>query len=90
MAASESRGWHLECAVTTRLLNCMDDALKDRAKRYRDIAAEVRMVAGGIADADARHGMLLAADVWDRLAGLAECRIDAVSPPHRKGLHQYR
>jgi hypothetical protein len=53
----------------------MDDALKDRAKRYRDIAAEVRMVAGGIADPGARQGMLMAADVWDRLAGLAECPI---------------
>ena len=50
----------------------MDDALKDRAKRYRDIAAEVRMVAGGIADPGARQGMLRAADVWDRLAGLVE------------------
>jgi hypothetical protein len=42
------------------------------AARYRNIAAEVRAQAGEFSDETNRQGMLTAADVWDRLAALAE------------------
>ena len=42
------------------------------ATRYRNIAAEVRAQAREFSDDTTRQGMLTAADVWDRLAALAE------------------
>ena len=42
------------------------------AARYRIIAAEVRAKAGVLSDEQTRQGMLMAAEVWDRLATLAE------------------
>ena len=46
--------------------------MEDRAARYRNIAAEVRARADTMTDEGARKGMLMAADVWERLATFAE------------------
>jgi hypothetical protein len=47
-------------------------AMEDRAARYRSIAAEVRAKADTMSDEHARRDMLMAAQVWDRLAAFAE------------------
>ena len=44
----------------------------DRAGRYRKIAAQVRAKAATRSDEHSRNAMLAAADIWDRLAALAE------------------
>ena len=44
----------------------------DRVRQYRDLAAETRAIADGMTNEIARKGMLEAADVWDRLAEIAE------------------
>jgi hypothetical protein len=46
--------------------------MENRAQRYRNIAAEVRAKANDLADGQHRHGMLMAAEVWDRLAALED------------------
>jgi hypothetical protein len=48
------------------------------AVRYRSIAAEVRARADNLSDEQARRSMLMAAEVWERLAALAE---RSVPPP---------
>jgi hypothetical protein len=53
--------------------------MEDRAARYRNIAAKVRAEADSPSSEVARHGMLMAAEVWDRLATLAEKPVPA--PP---------
>jgi hypothetical protein len=50
------------------------------ASLYRNIAAEVRAKVTGASDERARQGMLMAAEVWDRLAMLAEKPV----PPSRQ------
>jgi hypothetical protein len=52
--------------------------MENRAARYRNIAAEVRAKAANLSDERARQDMLMAAEVWDRLAMLAE---KSVPPP---------
>ena len=44
----------------------------NRAAHYRLIATDVRAAADNSPDARVRQGMLMAADVWERLATLAE------------------
>jgi hypothetical protein len=46
--------------------------MQHRARRYRDIAAQVRAQAETMSDVPARQGMARAAEVWERLAALAE------------------
>jgi hypothetical protein len=46
--------------------------MENRAARYRNIAAKVRASAGNLSDERTRKGMLMAAEVWERLATLAE------------------
>ena len=46
--------------------------MENRAARYRSIAAKVRASAGNLSDERTRKGMLMAAEVWERLATLAE------------------
>ena len=46
--------------------------MKDRAGRYRKIAADVRAKADTKSNEHSRNAMLAAADIWDRLAALAE------------------
>jgi hypothetical protein len=53
--------------------------MEDRAERYRKIAAEVRAMAATMSEEHSRAAMLAAADIWDRLAALAEQSIP-VSP----------
>jgi len=55
------------------------------AARYRNIAAEVRAQAGQFPDETNRQGMLTAADLWDRLAALAE---KSVPLPRQSGYFQ--
>jgi hypothetical protein len=64
--------WEAGCTITK--------PIEDRAARYRNIAAEVRAEADSSSSELARHGMLMAAEVWDRLATLAE----SLFRPHRK------
>jgi hypothetical protein len=56
--------------------------MKNRADIYRNIAAEVRAKADNSSDERVRQGMLMAAEVWERLATLAE---ESVPP----ALHTY-
>ena len=53
--------------------------MEDRAERYRKIDAEVRAKAATMSEESSRAAMLAAADIWDRLAALAEQSIP-VSP----------
>jgi uncharacterized protein YmfQ (DUF2313 family) len=46
--------------------------MDNRAVRYRSIAAEVRATADNMSDEQARRSMLIAAEVWERLAALTE------------------
>jgi hypothetical protein len=46
--------------------------MENRAERYRNMAADVRARAGNVSDEQARRGMLMAAEVWERLAALTE------------------
>jgi hypothetical protein len=46
--------------------------MENRAARYRNLAAEVREKANNLSDDKRRQGMLMAAEVWDRLAALDE------------------
>jgi len=46
--------------------------MEDRAERYRKIAAEVRAKSATMSDEHSRAAILAAADIWDRLAELAE------------------
>jgi hypothetical protein len=46
--------------------------MDNRAVRYRSIADEVRARAENLSDEQARRSMLMAAEVWERLATLAE------------------
>jgi hypothetical protein len=46
--------------------------MENRAARYRNIAAEVRARADNVLEERDRRGMLMAAEVWDRLAALDE------------------
>jgi len=55
--------------------------MENPAGRYRNIAAEVRARADNLSDEGARQSMLLAAQVWERLAALA----DKSMPPHLEG-----
>jgi len=52
----------------------------DRARGYRELAAETRAAADASGHNDARKAMLEAASVWDRLADLAERQVNAVFP----------
>jgi hypothetical protein len=54
--------------------------MDNRAALYRNIAAEVRAKATGVSDERARQGMLMAAEVWDRLAVLAEKPVPPSGP----------
>jgi hypothetical protein len=47
-------------------------AMKNRAELYRNIAAGVRAKAEHSSDERVRQAMLMAAEVWERLATLAE------------------
>ena len=53
-------------------------AMKNRADIYRNIAAGVRAKADNSSDERVRQAMLMAAEVWERLATLAE---KLVPPP---------
>jgi hypothetical protein len=53
-------------------------AMKNRADIYRNIAAGVRAKADNSSDERVRQAMLMAAEVWERLATLAE---KSVPPP---------
>jgi len=58
----------------------------DRARRYRDIASELRARADAMTHEEARQGMLQAANVWDQLADLADRRVNVFIqsiPPQR-------
>jgi hypothetical protein len=44
--------------------------MENRAVRYRNIAADIRARADSVLDERDRQGMLMAAEVWDRLAAL--------------------
>ena len=46
--------------------------MENLAERYRNIAAEVRAKADNLSDGQHRQGMLMAAQVWDRLAAFEE------------------
>jgi hypothetical protein len=46
--------------------------MKKRAELYRNIAAGVRTQADNSSDERVRQAMLMAAEVWERLATLAE------------------
>ena len=46
--------------------------MEDLAERYWKIAAEVRAKAANMSEEHSRAAMLAAADIWDRLAALAE------------------
>jgi hypothetical protein len=46
--------------------------MEDWAERYRKIAAEVRAKCATVSDEHSRAAILAAADIWDRLAALAE------------------
>jgi len=46
--------------------------MENRAVRYRNIAADIRARADSVLDERDRRGMLMAAEVWDRLAALEE------------------
>jgi hypothetical protein len=46
--------------------------MENRAVRYRNIAASIRAKADNVSDDRDRQGMLMAAEVWDRLAALDE------------------
>jgi hypothetical protein len=46
--------------------------MENRAAHYRLIATDVRATADNSSDERVRQGMLMAADVWERLATLAE------------------
>jgi hypothetical protein len=66
--------------------------MEDRALRYRDIAAEVRARAATVSDEHAREGMLMAAQVWERLAAFAERTVPAAPnafarQPDTRGRH---
>lgn len=52
--------------------------MKNRAALYRNIAAQVRARADNSSDERVQQDMLMAAEVWDRLAMLAE---KSVPPP---------
>jgi len=48
------------------------DPTKQRAQRYRDIAAEARARADTMTTPSAQEGMIAAAIVWEQLADLEE------------------
>ena len=50
----------------------------DRASRYRALAIQMRASSRAVRDEDARHAMLEAARVWDKLADLADRKISLV------------
>ena len=62
-------------------------AMKKRADIYRNIAAEVRAKADDSADKRVRQGMLMAAEVWERLATLAEESVPPALPTHTRQPH---
>ena len=61
-----------------RAVHTVTKAMENRAARYRNIAAEVRARADNLPDERTRQHMLMAAEVWDRLAAFAE---RSVPPP---------
>jgi hypothetical protein len=56
--------------------------MENRAARYRDIADEVRVRADNVPDEQTRLNMMRAAEIWDRLATLAERAV----PPIRQSI----
>jgi hypothetical protein len=62
-------------------------AMDNLAARYRIIAAEVRAKADVLSDEQTRQGMLMAAEVWDRLATLAEVSAAASASRPSPGRH---
>jgi hypothetical protein len=59
--------------------------MENRAERYRNMAADIRARADNVPDEQARRGMLMAAEVWERLAALAE---RSVPPPVKVNTRQ--
>jgi hypothetical protein len=57
--------WRSGCQAVTKSMN-------NRAALNRNIAAEVRAKADNLSDERVRQDLLMAAEVWDRLATLAE------------------
>ena len=51
---------------------------EDRARRYRDLAAQTRASADATKHEAARRAMLEAASVWDQLADLADRQVNIV------------
>jgi hypothetical protein len=61
--------------------------LDDRARQYRELAAETRAIADVMVHENARKGMLEAASVWDRLAEIVERQLNKAvgsTPPSRR------
>ena len=62
-------------------------AEEDRARRYRDLATELRASAEAMTHEGNRQGMLQAANVWDQLADFADRRVGLfvkAIPPQRR------
>ena len=57
-----------------------------RARRYRDLATELRSSAEAMTHQGARQGMLEAANVWDRLADFADSQVSLFveAIPHQR------
>jgi hypothetical protein len=54
---------------------------EDRARRYRELAAQTRASADAMRHEDARRAMLEAASVWDQLADLADRQVNLFVKP---------
>ena len=54
---------------------------ENRARRYRDIAKELRVRATTMTDERTRQGMLEAATVWDQLSNFADRQVRLFARP---------
>ena len=61
--------------------------MESRAVRYRNIAVDIRARADSVLDERDRRGMLMAAEVWDRLAALEERSSAPTASQHSAAQH---
>jgi hypothetical protein len=61
--------------------------MKNRAELYRSIAAGVRTQADNSSNERVRQAMLMAAEVWERLAALAEESVPPLLQPYTRQPH---
>ena len=54
---------------------------ENRARRYRDLARELRVRASTMTDERTRQGMLEAAKVWDQLSNFADRQVRLFAKP---------